>query len=103
MDINWPEVMITIPKGKGKKERIVLFTQECGEHQKSLFIRMRGHTPICKSWVFTFRTAFAAHLARKGMPLACIKVLLELNGPLQSQLYARLYHEAKKELCDLLM
>lgn len=49
VDINWPERMITIPKGKRKKEQIVLFTRECGEHQKKLFRRTRGHTPICKS------------------------------------------------------
>jgi site-specific recombinase XerD len=45
----------------------------------------------------TLRHIFAAHLARKGMPLACIQVLLGHNGPHQTQLCARLYREARKE------
>lgn len=51
----------------------------------------------------TLRHTFAAHLAMKGMPLECIQVLLGHNGPHQTQLYARLYHEARKAIYDQLM
>ncbi|UOE53418.1 hypothetical protein [Cytobacillus oceanisediminis] len=58
VDIKWPERMITIPKGKGKKERIVLFTRECGKHLKAyldthedtlpfVFVNPKSTGPMC--------------------------------------------------------
>ena len=130
-DINWPERMIPIPKGKGKKERIVLFTRECEEHLKAyldirnddlpfVFVNTKSTGPMCPRTIqlkfqtftekvgfyispHTLRHTFAAHLAKKGMPLACIQVLLGHYRPHQTQLYARLYHQARKEIYDQLM
>ncbi len=130
-DINWPERMIIIPNGKHKKERIVLFTQECAEHLKSylnerddelpfVFVNTSKTGSMCTRIIqkkfkyysnklnihltpHTLRHTFAAHLAMKGMPLECIQVLLGHNGPHQTQLYARLYHEARKAIYDQLM
>lgn len=127
-DINWPERMITIPKGKRKKERIVLFTRECEVHLKAylderednlpfVFINTTKTGSMCPRTIqnefktyskklgihmtpHTLRHTFAAHLAMKGMPLACIQVLLGHNGPHQTQLYARLYHQARKVIYD---
>nr|WP_230980825.1 tyrosine-type recombinase/integrase [Rossellomorea arthrocnemi] len=48
----------------------------------------------------TLRYTCAAHLARKGMPLGCIQVLLGHTSPHQTQLYARLYSLAWKLLYD---
>ncbi len=124
--INWGERIITIPNGKRKKERIVLFTRECGEHLKayleynqddkqpfvfanyhprSIQLRFNEYsTELGVSFTpHTLRHTFAAHLAIKGMPLECIQVLLGHNGPHQTQLYARLYHEARKEIYDQFM
>lgn len=128
LNINWKERMITVPKGKRKKERIVLFTRECAEHLRAyldtredtlpfVFVNSKGTGPVCSRTIqlkfesytkklgthispHTLRHTFAAHLARKGMPLACIQILLGHNSPHQTQLYARLYHEARKELYD---
>ncbi|WML56495.1 tyrosine-type recombinase/integrase [Neobacillus sp. PS2-9] len=127
-DINWHERIITIPKGKRKKERIVLFTRECAEHLKAyldvredtlpfVFVNTTSTGSMCPRTVqlnfqtytkklgihmspHTLRHTFAAHLAKKGMPLECIQVLLGHNGPHQTQLYARLYHQARKEIYD---
>lgn len=127
-DINWPERIITIPKGKRKKERIVLFTRECAEHLKAylelredtqpfVFVNTKSTGSMCPRTIqlkfetytkmigihispHTLRHTFAAHLAMKGMPLECIQVLLGHNSPHQTQLYARLYHQARKEIYD---
>ncbi|MEC2324421.1 tyrosine-type recombinase/integrase [Lederbergia lenta] len=127
-DINWQERMITIPKGKRKKERIVLFTRECEAHLKTYLDERGDNLPfvfvnttktgfMCTRTVqnkfttyskklgiymtpHTLRHTFAAHLAMKGMPLECIQVLLGHNGPHQTQLYARLYHQARKVIYD---
>ena len=48
----------------------------------------------------TLRHTFAVHLAMKGMPLSCIQVLLGHEDPRQTQLYARLYGEAQKQMYD---
>ncbi|KIY23717.1 hypothetical protein UB32_01380 [Mesobacillus subterraneus] len=127
-DINWSERMITIPNGKRKKERIVLFTRECAVHLKAYlekredsqpfaFVNTSRTGPMCSRTInlkfqgytkklgihltpHTLRHTFAAHLAMKGMPLECIQVLLGHNGLHQTQLYARLYHQARKEIYD---
>lgn len=108
-DIHWSERSINIPDGKGKKERIVLFTKECSEYIKAylksrndelpyLFLNRYGKGPIDKRtiqhWLenyreklgvyltpHTLRHTFAAHLAMKGMPLSSIQALLGHDTP----------------------
>lgn len=127
-DVNWTERMIHIPKGKGKKERIVLFTKECAEHLKSylqtrnedvpfVFLNRNGTGSItCRNiqyWFTTYRKnlgifmtphtlrhTFAAHLAMKGMPLACLQVLLGHDKARLTHLYARLHGQAQKQMYD---
>jgi site-specific recombinase XerD len=127
-DIDWSERMIRIPKGKGKKERIVLFTKDCAEHLKAYLQDRRDDLPFVflnrdgtalvasrtinhwfksyseKLGVFmsphTLRHTFAAHLAMKGMSLACIQALLGHDNPQQTHLYARLHHQARKQMYD---
>lgn len=48
----------------------------------------------------TLRHTFAAHFAIKGMPLSGIQVLLGHDSPYQSQMYARLYNQARKDMYD---
>jgi site-specific recombinase XerD len=127
-DINWTERMIHIPKGKGKKERIVLFTKECEEYLKTyiqsrfdklsfVFLDRYGTKKInrrsIQAWfesyrvklgVFlsphTLRHTFAAHLAMKGMPLAHLQALLGHENPRHTLLYARLHSHAQKQMYD---
>lgn len=127
-DISWSERIITIQKGKRKKGRIVLFTRYCAEYLLLYFQMRKDNLPfvILNKWKngpvsirtvqidfeeyakkldfhitpHTLRHTFAAHLAMKGMPLECIQVLLGHNGPHQTQLYARLYSHARKEMYD---
>jgi site-specific recombinase XerD len=132
-DINWAERIIHIPKGKGKKGRIVLFTRECAEHLKVyLFSRnddkpyvfLSGKfkdRPINRSTVgewfakyssnslgfkvtpHTLRHTFAAHLAQKGMPLEYLQELLGHENPQNTLYYARLFNHARKEKYDEFM
>ena len=127
-DINWEERMIRIPKGKSKKERIVMFTQECAEHLHAylnnrqddlsyVFVNGNGTSslPDCtiRYWFrnykeklgyymspHTLRHTFAAHLAIKGMPLEYIQVLLGHGCPEATQIYARLCHTARLQIYD---
>jgi site-specific recombinase XerD len=126
--IYWSERFIHIPKGKGKKERIVLFTKECAEHLKAylqsrsddlpfVFLNRYGTGSIdprsIQLWFesyreklgiyltpHTLRHTFAAHLAMKGMPLSYIQVLLGHENPRHTHLYARLHGEAQKQMYD---
>lgn len=127
-DINWSERMIRIPKGKGKKERIVLFTNECAEHLNSYLQERRDELPfvfVNRSetnavtiwsvgyWLrpfgekmgvhlspHTLRHTFAAHLALKGMPLASIQALLGHDNPKNTIIYTRLHQEAQKQMYE---
>jgi site-specific recombinase XerD len=127
-DINWSERMITIKKGKGKKERIVLFTRQCEEHLKGylnsrndeipfLFLNRWGTGGIdarsIQHWMqffreklgvfispHTLRHTFAAHLAMKGMPLEHLQVLLGHDKPRHTHLYSRLHGQAQKQKYD---
>jgi site-specific recombinase XerD len=127
-DIDWSERIIRIEEGKRKKGRIVLFTRECSEHVKAYVQTKQDSTPFLFTNVLgtksipvrtiqrrfevyekklgfritphTLRHTFAAHLAKKGMPLECIQTLLGHNMPHQTQLYARLYSHAQKEMYD---
>lgn len=127
-DIHWEERKIHIPRGKGKKERIVLFTKECSEHVRAylqertdevpyLFLNEDGTGAVCKgtirNWFISYREklgcylsphilrhTFATHLAMKGMPIACLQVLLGHQHASQTLQYARLYQQAQKDKYD---
>lgn len=127
-DIDWSERLIYIQKGKRKKTRIVLFTRLCAEYLQAylqerdsscsyLFLNSRRTKPLgvrgiqhkfndyskelsIPFSVHTLRHTFAAHLAMRGMPLECIQMLLGHEDPHQTQLYARLYNQARKEQYD---
>ena len=128
MDINWSERSIHIPKGKRKKSRIVLYTRECEETLKAyldsrsddlpfIFLNSYGTRQASKRTIqFEFkeyretlgialtphplRHTFAAQLAVKRMPLACIQILLGHEDQNQTRHYARLYDHARKAIYD---
>ncbi|MEH7356682.1 tyrosine-type recombinase/integrase [Neobacillus drentensis] len=130
IDINWSERLILIPKGKRKKGRIVLFTRECAEHLKAYLDSRTDDWPFVFALVtsngkrskharvvdqrfliyseqlgfkmtpHTLRHTFAAHLAKKGMSLECIQVLLGHDKFETTRVYARLYDHARKEMYD---
>lgn len=128
-DIKWSERIILIPKGKGKKGRIVLFTRECETYllayldsrkDKGDYVfasPKRGiqaiHLSTVEKWFrnyskelgiritpHTMRHTFSAHLAKKGMPFEYIQALLGHEDPEQTRFYARLYNQARKDLYD---
>lgn len=127
-DIHWSERYIVIANGKGKKGRIVCFTQECVEHLKAylnsrsdelpyVFVNKKGTKPLCigtntemfisisKKLGFRvtphmMRHTFAAHLSQKGMPLESIRILLGHEDIRNTQIYTRLYDHARKEIYD---
>ncbi len=130
-DINWTERMIHVRNGKGKKDRIVLFTKVCAESMQRylngrtddvpyLFVNRNKNGPVVVRTIqlrfekyreqlgfhispHTLRHTFAAQLARKGMSLSGIQQLLGHVSLQQSQLYARLYSHARKEIYDEIM
>lgn len=115
-DIVWSERIMHVRKGKGKKDRIVLFTQSCEVHLKAylkerhddlpfVFLNVQKTGPIHTQFVgknfrkykkelgihvspHTLRHTFAAHLAMKGMPLVGIQALLGHARPEYTQRYA---------------
>lgn len=127
-DIQWTERIIRIPKGKGKKERIVLFTNDCSVHLHAYLKERRDTLPFLfldrygkgamdnrsvQRWFEDYREplgiflsphilrhTFAAHLAMKGMPLIGIQSLLGHSKPEHTQLYARLFNHARKQMYD---
>lgn len=127
-DVKWEERMIYIQEGKLKKGRIVLFTRRCEEYLRAyletrndnlpyLFVNSYGTRQMCTGTIsqkfdryekelgfhltpHTLRHTFAAHLAMKGMPLECLQSLLGHDNPHNTQLYARLYSHARKDLYD---
>ena len=129
-DIDWRSRKIIIRYGKGQKDRIVLFSNECEmrirEYLKSrrenspyLFLGKQGK-PMYRfllNYYFkkfskklsykitpnTMRHTFAAHLAEKGMPFPYIQVLLGHDNPKTTRIYARLYAHARKKKYDLYM
>lgn len=131
VDINWNEQSIHIVKGKGKRDRIVLFTKECAEYLKAYLQDRHDDLPYLflnhaesgqtnrygiEHWFRKYRKnlgfyisphmlrhTFAAHLARKGMPLVYIQTLLGHEDQRNTQIYARLYNQARKEMYDELM
>jgi site-specific recombinase XerD len=126
-DIKWDSRQIWIRKGKGNKERFVLFTHECGERLKThlrfqtytseyLFANNRGghlsrvyielkfrgfsETLGFKVVPHTMRHTFAAHLAEKNMPQSFIQELLGHVNINSTRIYTRLDAAARKKQYD---
>ncbi|WP_019243130.1 MULTISPECIES: site-specific tyrosine recombinase/integron integrase [Bacillus] len=126
-DVKWDSRQIWIRKGKGTKERFVLFTFDCMErlkmylaerdvHSKYLFSNQRGG-PISRSLIellfrqytktlgfrvtpHTMRHTFAAHLAEKGMDYSYIQELLGHANINSTRIYTRLMNRARKRQYD---
>ncbi|MEK3952515.1 tyrosine-type recombinase/integrase [Psychrobacillus sp. FSL K6-1464] len=126
-DIKWDTRQIWIRKGKGNKERFVLFTHECSERLKAylhdrnidsnyLFCHPNGE-PLDQDFVqkqfreftktlgfrvspHTMRHTFAAHLAEKKMPQSYIQELLGHVNINSTRIYTRLMEDAQKKLYD---
>lgn len=126
-DIKWETRQIWIRKGKGNKERFVLFTHDCAErlttyldarHKESeyLFSNQRGgrlsrvyvekqfqeYSRILEFKVkpHTMRHTFAAHLAEKNMPQSYIQELLGHVNINSTRIYTRLMEHARKKQYD---
>lgn len=126
-DIKWETKQIWIRKGKGTKERFVLFTHECSERLKTylhfreveseyLFCNQRGgklnRTTVQLSFKkfsetlgfrvvpHTMRHTFAAHLAEKNMPQSYIQELLGHVNINSTRIYTRLMEHARKKKYD---
>ncbi|QPA55007.1 tyrosine-type recombinase/integrase [Lysinibacillus sphaericus] len=127
-DINWSERSIQILEGKGNRSRIVLFNLDCAQHletylksrtdklpyvfvdkKETRMIRSREINTLFQFYSkqlgfrvtpHMLRHTFAAHLAERGMPLECIQQLLGHETTHSTQLYARLYNHARKEMYD---
>lgn len=126
-DIKWDSRQIWIRKGKGNKERFVLFTPECSErlkdyldqrHRNSPYIfAKKSGKPLSKAWVQKFfreyskslgfrviphmlRHTFAVHLAEKGMPQIYLQELLGHDDINTTKIYTKLNNEAQKRKYD---
>jgi site-specific recombinase XerD len=126
-DVRWETRQIWIRKGKGNKERFVLFTHECSQRLKSylefrtdqsvyLFSNGRGG-PLSRVTVerqfqeftevlgfkvtpHTMRHTFAAHLAEKQMPQSYIQELLGHVNINSTRIYTRIMEHARKKQYD---
>ncbi len=126
-DIKWDTRQVWIRKGKGNKERFVLFTHECAERLRAyldtrgdetdyLFSNGRG-TKLSQVTVrfkfqeystalgfkvtpHTMRHTFATHLAEKGMPQSYIQELLGHININSTRIYTRLIQSARKKQYD---
>lgn len=126
-DVKWETMQIWIQKGKGNKERFVLFTYECGERLKNyldqrevnseyLFANRRGE-PLSRCLIehlfrtyteklefkvtpHTMRHTFAAHLAEKNMDFTYIQELLGHANINSTRIYTRLLDSARKKQYD---
>lgn len=126
-DIKWDSRQIWIRKGKGNKERFVVFTHDCAERLKTyldarkdqsqyLISNGRGGSlsyaavdrlfqGLSKELGFkvsphTLRHTFAAHLAEKGMPQSFIQELLGHDNINSTRIYTRLMQQERKKLYD---
>lgn len=126
-DVKWGSRQIWIRKGKGNKERFVLFSYECAERLKTyleqrevkskyLIANNRGE-PISRCLVelnfrkytetlgfkvtpHTLRHTFASHLAEKGMDFSYIQELLGHSNINSTRIYTRLMNAARKKQYD---
>ncbi|MGI6704520.1 MAG: site-specific tyrosine recombinase/integron integrase [Clostridia bacterium] len=126
-DIKWDTRQIWIRKGKGNKERFVLFTAECAERLKE-YLKVRNHKSLylfCNNrgghlsteWIQSIfrdysqklgfkvtphmlRHTFGAHLAEKGMKQTHIQDLLGHESLNATRVYTRLTDEARKTKYD---
>lgn len=126
-DMKWNSRQIWIRKGKGNKERFVLFSHDCAERLKVyldqrsvdsvyLFANYRGE-PLSRVTVqlhfrqytdrlgfkvspHTLRHTFAAHLAEKGMDFSYIQELLGHENINSTRIYTRLMNQARKKQYD---
>lgn len=126
-DIKWETKLIWIRKGKGNKERFVIFTHDCSirlqdylENRKIksdyLFCNQKGN-PLTQDTVqkdfrdyskelnfrvtpHTLRHTFAAHLAEKGMDFNYIQELLGHEDVNSTRIYTRLMDKARKKQYD---
>jgi len=126
-DIKWETRQITIRKGKGSKERLVLFSHECAERLKTylevrkmksdyLFSNPSGK-PITRHIVqqtfrrysetlgfkvspHTLRHTFAAYLTEKGMDFTYIQELLGHANINSTRIYTRLMNQERKRQYD---
>ncbi|MDG5473691.1 tyrosine-type recombinase/integrase [Jeotgalibacillus sp. ET6] len=127
-DINETERSIHIPEGKGNKGRIVLISLESLHYLTAylksrtdalpyVFINQAASNRLRRQKInanfqaystqlgfrvipHMLRHTFATHLAQKGMPLECIQELLGHQRPATTQLYSRLFNQARKETYD---
>lgn len=127
-EINWDEQYIFIPEGKGKKERIVPFTRECGEylstylesraddlpyvfvnsklnrqlHSQRINERFRYYSSQLGFRVIPhmLRSTFATHLVMRGMPPEMVQLLMGHVKPETTQLYTRFHETVQKEAFD---
>jgi site-specific recombinase XerD len=126
-DIKWETRQIWIRKGKGNKERFVLFTHDCAERMKVyldnrkevnpyLFANNRGghlsrvfvekrFQEFSKGLGFrvvphTMRHTFAAHLAERNMPQSYIQDFLGHVNINSTRIYTRLNESARKKQYD---
>ena len=126
-DIKWEKTQIWIRKGKGTKERYVLFTHDCAERLKTylqqrkynnayLFSNNRGgylssdyirkkFQGFTKELGFkvtphTMRHTFAAHFAEKNVPQTHIQELLGHVNLNSTRIYTRLKEHARKKQYD---
>lgn len=126
-DIKWDTRQIWIRKGKGNKERFVLFTYDCAERLKT-YLKKRKYESVYLfpnnrgghlSRVFvekrfqkfteelgfrvvphTMRHTFAAHLSEKNMPQSYIQELLGHVNINSTRIYTRLMEHARKKQYD---
>lgn len=126
-DIKWDARQIWIRKGKGNKERFVLFSHDCAERLKNYLESKKGKSeylfsgskgkPISSDLVqlffrqyskalgfkvtpHTMRHTFAAHLAEKGMKFTYIQDLLGHTNVNSTRIYTRLMNHARKKKYD---
>lgn len=127
VDVKWDTRQIWIRKGKGNKERFVLFTHDCEERLKTYLEQRENESvylisnywgkPLSRGFVeqqfqffsevlgfrvrpHTMRHTFAAHLAEKNMPQSYIQELLGHVNINSTRIYTRLMEHARKKKYD---
>lgn len=127
-DIVWDEKYIIIPKGKGKKERIVPFNWDCGEYLAAyldsrtddfpyVFVNSRLNRVLHYNDVYKrfryysnqlgfrvtphmLRHTFATHLVIRGMRPEIVQLLLGHDNLKTTQLYTKFHEAFQKDAYD---